>query len=106
MAQQALADGLGYPLPDQREAQRIAAPQALQYKFGPAAQFSGVVFYEFNRGDHLAVTRRLKKSHVLGVGIDHIHSLEIDLPAAQSLPYMPGHNQIARYRDGCAIEQE
>ena len=48
----------------------------------------------------------LKKSNVLGVGVDYIHGLEIDVPAAQPLPDMPGDHQIASHRDRGTVNQE
>jgi hypothetical protein len=61
---------------------------------------------QLDRRQHFAVAGRLQESDILGVGVEHVHHVEIDAPGGERLPQMPGHDQVCHDGDRPAVADE
>ena len=91
---------------DKREAKRLALAHSLDHGVGPAFELAGEILDQLDRGHHRAVACGLEKPHVLRVGVNHVHVVEIDLLSGQPAAQLPGDDEIAGDADRHAVQQE
>ena len=73
-------------LMDEPEAERFPALDSFNHRIGVAAERGGVPFDQLHRRHRVPVPCRLEKAHVLGVGIEDVHLVEVDILTRRPRP--------------------
>ena len=106
MPEQLLPHRLGHRFVHQRDPDRLAAADPREQPRLGRPELRRGSLDQLDRRQHLTVTRRLEEAHVGDVGVNHVHRLEIDAPAAQALADLRRHDDIGHHRDGAAVVEE
>ncbi len=106
VSQQPLPGRFRHPFAHERDADGLAAAHSREQPVHRVPQRRRVPFDELDRGQHLAMPRGLEKPHVRHIGVDHVHAVEVDTPAAQPPAELPRHDEVRDERDRAAVIQK